>query len=249
MVASTPSRFKVETVYRYKVPDTAALSSISLQRDRLVSSLHLWTIQSRLLMSPLLLSSKLGIPPMAFLSLSYPCRPSSSASASLPKAISADANGTAYVVTNKMIQMIEAGKASNSIPLDFEPTAATSYSTTKALLAVGGEDSKVRLYQGSELIKTLENNRNPISALAFSPDGQWLAVGESNGKILLYATSDWSVKTSQWAFHTARISTLAFSEDSLFCLSGSLDTFIYVWSVVRPIKKLTIKVRIFALDG
>lgn len=160
----------------------------------------------------------------------------------MPKGVASDDNGTAYVVTPKTVQVVSSHAASNSsINLDFEPTSAIAYSTAKALLAVGGQDSKVRIYQNSKLLQTLDNNRSAISALAFSPDGKWLAVGESNGKILLFDAEAWSVKTSQWAFHSARISSLAFSEDSMFCLSGSLDTAVYVWSVARPMKKVAIK--------
>lgn len=162
----------------------------------------------------------------------------------MPKGLAADPNGTAYVLTPKSVQIISSSQSSSSIDLNFEPSSAIAYSTAQALLAVGGEDSKVRLYQNAQLLKTLDNSRSAISALAFSPDGKWLAVGESNGKILLFDTTEWAVKTSQWAFHTARISSLAFSEDSMFCLSGSLDTALYVWSVARPVKKVAMKVRV-----
>lgn len=170
-------------------------------------------------------------------------KPSSAAATGLPKSIAADANGKSYIVTEKSVEVVSSGAKSSSIPLDFTPSSGAAYSTTKALLAVGGEDGKVRIYANGSLTKTLESNRSAVSALSFSPDGAYLAAGESNGKIVLFNTGDWSVKTTQWAFHSARITCLAWSEDSQFCASGSLDTALYVWSVARPVKKVAIKVR------
>jgi WD40 repeat protein len=56
-------------------------------------------------------------------------------------------------------------------------------------------------------------------------------VGDSTGKIVLYTVSgDYEVKTSRWSFHVARITSLEFNAAGTHCVSGSLDTNIYVWS-------------------
>ncbi|KAE8244166.1 hypothetical protein A4X13_0g6787 [Tilletia indica] len=111
-------------------------------------------------------------------------------------------------------------------------------------LAVGAEDGKVYVYSyggGSKLDEVKQLVRQAtISALAFSVDGTLLAVGEGNGKITVYNTADWSVKTSAWTFHTARVQTIQFSPDGTHAISGSLDTHVYVWSVAKPMKRIQV---------
>lgn len=72
--------------------------------------------------------------------------------------------------------------------------------------------------------KAFSKNRGNITALSFSPDGTLLAAGDSNGKIIVYSLPDGSVKTSSWAFHTARIASIAWSPSGERAVSGSLDT-------------------------
>ncbi|KAK0532900.1 WD40 repeat-like protein [Tilletia horrida] len=122
--------------------------------------------------------------------------------------------------------------------------AAQTGTTGKLTLAVGAEDGKVHLYAyggGAELkeVQTIAR-QGVISALAFSPDGALLAVGEGNGKITVHNTADWSLKTSHWSFHTARVQTIQFSPDSTHAVSGSLDTHAYIWSVAKPMKRIQI---------
>ncbi|KAK0542009.1 WD40 repeat-like protein, partial [Tilletia horrida] len=111
-------------------------------------------------------------------------------------------------------------------------------------VAVGASDGKVYLHTYKEAAGLTEAKQlvrqTTISALAFSGDGALLAVGEGNGKIAVYNTSDWSVKTSAWAFHTARIQSIQFSPDCTHAISGSLDSNVFVWSVAKPSKKIQI---------
>jgi WD40 repeat protein len=113
------------------------------------------------------------------------------------------------------------------------------------LLAVGGSDGKVYLYSSSSLkphsTPSLEKNRGVITALAFSPDGAYLAAGDSNGKIIVYDMPFGDLKTTAWAFHTAKISSIAWAPSSKRAVSGSLDTNVYVWNIVKPMKNIAIK--------
>jgi WD40 repeat protein len=47
--------------------------------------------------------------------------------------------------------------------------------------------------------------------------------------------------TGRWSFHTARVNSLSWTDDSLYCSSGSLDTNVYIWSVAKPLKYIAIK--------
>jgi len=45
----------------------------------------------------------------------------------------------------------------------------------------------------------------------------------------------------EWGFHSAKVNCVAWSPDSNFVASGSLDCNIIVWSVDQPSKHLTVK--------
>lgn len=49
----------------------------------------------------------------------------------------------------------------------------------------------------------------------------------------------------EWGFHNARVNSVAWSPDSQFVASGSLDTTIIVWSVKEPSKHTIIKSKYF----
>jgi len=86
-----------------------------------------------------------------------------------------------------------------------------------------------------------------ITALAFSHDGGLLAVGNSKGKIRVYNTATWDTKTDRWGAHTARIMSLDWNSEDTHVVSGSLDTYVYVWSLKSPGKR--IKAAIAHKDG
>ncbi|KAG8933865.1 WD40 repeat-like protein [Tulasnella sp. 418] len=172
-------------------------------------------------------------------------KPSAYTLTSQPKGIDVVASGsdTIVAITVNAIEVIQDGNEVFKLPVNFAPSAvATSKDTT---VAIGGEDQKVRLYDwnGQELseVGKLEANKAAISALAFSKDGKLLAVGDSVGKIILYDVAEKKTMTTRWAYHSARINSLSFTSDSKYCLSGSLDTHIYVWSVEKPIRNVGIK--------
>jgi len=82
-----------------------------------------------------------------------------------------------------------------------------------------------------------------VTALAYSPSGDFLAVGDSSGKIVLYSVSagEYTVKTSRWSFHVGRITSLEFNSTGTHCVSGSLDTNVYIWSTQNVGKYIAIK--------
>ena len=60
---------------------------------------------------------------------------------------------------------------------------------------------------------------------------------------MLYASSEgeYSVKTSRWSYHVGRITALEFNAAGTHCVSGSLDTNVYVWNTVSVGKYIAIK--------
>jgi WD40 repeat protein len=47
--------------------------------------------------------------------------------------------------------------------------------------------------------------------------------------------------TNRWSMHSARINSLAWTSDSQNVASGSLDTNVYIWSVVKQLSSIAIR--------
>ncbi|TIB15717.1 hypothetical protein E3P92_00875 [Wallemia ichthyophaga] len=115
------------------------------------------------------------------------------------------------------------------------------------LVAIGDETGRVHLVQfdkhtgklGDE-VRVVERGRTEITTISFSPDGKLIAVGENSGKIVVY-TRDGELCTSAWAFHTARVTGVEWTSDSKVAMSTSLDTNVYLYSVHKPSRNLSLK--------
>lgn len=51
----------------------------------------------------------------------------------------------------------------------------------------------------------------------------------------------YTVKTSRWSFHTARVESIVWNEQGTHVVTGSLDTNIFVYSVENPGRHLSAK--------
>ncbi|KAF7318847.1 WD-REPEATS-REGION domain-containing protein [Mycena chlorophos] len=159
-----------------------------------------------------------------------------------PKHLAAGEDGTAFVVEASGVEAVRDNQKVATLKTTF---AASAVGVSKSIVAVGGEDQKVRLYNwsGTAFTETgvLENNKGVVSALAFSPDGSLLAAGDSSGRIVLFDVKEKKMITARWSFHSARVNSLAWTSDGKHCASGSLDTHVYVWSVDNPSKNVALK--------
>ncbi|KAL6306374.1 WD40 repeat-like protein [Sparassis latifolia] len=168
--------------------------------------------------------------------------PASSPTASQPKSVAVAGDSTVFVAETSSVEAIRSNQKVFELQAKFPPS---SVAASGSVIAVGGEDQKVRLYgwDGKTLSETatLEGNKGNVSALAFSPNGSLLAAGDSSGKIVLFDVKERKAITSRWSFHTARIHSLAWTSDGQHCASGSLDTHVYVWSVQKPMRNIAIK--------
>ncbi|MFO0876510.1 MAG: WD40 repeat domain-containing protein [Gemmataceae bacterium] len=81
-----------------------------------------------------------------------------------------------------------------STPLTFPghtaPVSALAYQAKGLLLASGGEDGRVHLFQPGKFRKSLAVSRleTPIARLAWSPDDRLLAAGTDSGQVVIYTT-------------------------------------------------------------
>ncbi|KAK1234193.1 WD40 repeat-like protein [Marasmius sp. AFHP31] len=162
--------------------------------------------------------------------------------ASQPKSVAVAEDDSVFVVEIKGVEVIRSNQKVFDLTPQYTPTVVAVW---KTVVAIGGEDQKVRLYDwdGKALKETsvLEGNKGLITALAFSPDGNLLASGDSSGTICLFDAKEKKLITSRWSFHSARVNSLAWTSDSKHCASGSLDTHVYVWSVSKPLKNIGLK--------
>ncbi|KAI9652830.1 MAG: WD40 repeat-like protein [Alyxoria varia] len=129
----------------------------------------------------------------------------------------------------------------------YSPTAISASTPTGDIIALTGSDKSLRICtfnSSSNLVddvKTIPDIlTSPGSCLAFSPSISHLAVGTSSGSIAVFNTSDWSVATTRWSSHAARVTGIAWSEDGRFAASGSLDTNVHVWSLASPGKRVKV---------
>ncbi|TGZ84517.1 WD repeat-containing protein-like protein 1 [Ascodesmis nigricans] len=162
---------------------------------------------------------------------------------SQPKGI-ATLDSSTVVLTANDLRIYPAGSSTPTVTekLSFTPTAL-AVAPAISHIAVAGQDSKLRIFtyssSGVKLVNTLAASRTAPTSLSYSTSGQYFAVGEQSGKIVLYETQssgEYAVKTTRWAFHNARVESIAWNSAGTHVVSGSLDCSLYVYSVDRPVK-------------
>jgi WD40 repeat protein len=147
-------------------------------------------------------------------------------------------------VTLNQVVVIRNGKIANKHAVKYQPTSV-ALSVDETVLAVGGKDNKIYLYNlsGDKLVDgpVLEGHRGPLTAVTFSPDGKYLGSADVQRDIFVWDLSSNSIKIQGWVFHSAKVNSLAWSPDSLHLVSGSLDSNLFIWSVEDPSKRIQIK--------
>merc|ERR1719399_135530 len=161
-----------------------------------------------------------------------------------PKQMSAA--GSTVAVTSQSprnaLLLIKSKQLQPEVKLDFEPTAV-AVAPNESLIAVGseGEPAPVCLLDASGgVVAKLERHKMSISALAFAPDCATLASGCANKEIVVWdVTARAPLITGLQGFHTARISSLAYSAAGVLASAG-IDSTLLVWDleVKKPKTKL-----------
>lgn len=162
---------------------------------------------------------------------------------SQPKSISSTSNGI-LIAENNGIEIISKGEK-HTIPTTFAATCICSHGN---LVAVGADDGKVRVYElfnciELKLKQELSSNRGAVTCVEFSPDGLWLIAGDDQRSIQLFDVANgFASSGKKCGFHSARVVSLAWSPDSKYFVSGSLDTNICMWDIAStPLSCVTVK--------
>ena len=100
---------------------------------------------------------------------------------------------------------------------------AMGYYSDEKLLA---DASKI--YAENSFYKIVKRTRYGIDALAYSPNGKYIAV--SSNKLAFLLNADGGVVDSFFA-HTKPITSITFSPDSKFILTGSSDSSVKLWTL------------------
>lgn len=152
-----------------------------------------------------------------------------------PKGVSASNGNVIVALLNSSIAVYSRDQLVSELKTSYTPTSVAS---SGSWVAVGADDTTVRIYQLSSNklseTETLRNSTAQISAVSFSKDGKHLAVGNQSGKIVVYKTDTWTIATDRWSSHTARVTSMAWSDDGVHAASGALDTNVHVWSLTKP---------------
>jgi len=153
-------------------------------------------------------------------------------------------DGLILVVNIDSIVVLKGGQIVNKHQVKFQPTSI-ALSVDEKQIAVGGKDNSLHLYQlsGNNLTESsvLTGHRGALSSVSYSPDGKHLASADWNRDIFVWDLATKEIKIQGWQFHTARVNRINWSTNSQNVVSGSLDGSIYVWSVIEPSKRITVK--------
>jgi len=147
------------------------------------------------------------------------------------------------VSAHDSVVVFDQQNVTHKLPVKFEPSCI-AISPNKTEVAVGSKtDNNIHVFtlgQGKLTEKyIIEDHRGNVSALAYSPCGRYLAAGDGNREVKVFEHQKCIV--AGWVFHTSKIMSIAWSPDSNYVVSGSIDSGVIIWYVHDNNKRITLK--------
>jgi WD40 repeat protein len=107
---------------------------------------------------------------------------------------------------------------------------AVTYSPDQRLIASGGEDRRLRLWQSDgRSLKALYGHSDQIEAVAFSPDSRLIASASADQTLILWSRE--GERLHRLIGHRGAVLGVAFSPDGQTLASASQDGTVNLWSV------------------
>lgn len=112
---------------------------------------------------------------------------------------------------------------------------AVAFSAPRNLIATGGADRTVRLWNAETLQTTriYRGHQDHVTALAFAPDGRQLASADLAGVVRIWSMTTRRLQRSIRA-HKGGITALAYSSDGHRLATAGRDGLVKVWDTLRP---------------
>lgn len=143
-------------------------------------------------------------------------------------------NGTVVVACINQLIILKNKALSQSINTTYEPS---SVSISKDYVAVGGNDSKVHIYDLNTFQElTTISERDFITSVRFSPDNQFLAIADNAKNVKCYRISEGGVPQftdvtrDLWQHHAGKITNLSWSGNSKYLATSSVDTHSFIYN-------------------
>jgi WD40 repeat protein len=123
-------------------------------------------------------------------------------------------------------------------PAPQNAVSAMAFSPDGKLLAVGGSDTQVHLFNVADgkAVRSMPGHTGPITALAFYPGGSVLASGSKDRTARLWEpASGRAIKTLDG--HASWVEAIAFVARGTRLASAGADQTVHVWDLTAPAKK------------
>lgn len=185
-------------------------------------------------------------------SIQFTCDIISSGAIRIPAQPNAITRGTdlIVVVTIEGLIFIRGHKNISEIFRTIYKPISVCISLDDSIIYVGGGDCNIHVYSVPQKGLPLTENDvlsechlNPVNSLSLSNDGTKLASADIRDVCV------WNIKggnvplirRSKWCFHQQRITALTWSNDDTVLASCSDDDSLYLWSLIKPTKKIHYK--------